>query len=287
MWNRSALSPLLPLAFVLASLFAPAMWGVALNQETRECAGYWGGDEFTHYPLPPGWEAYYPDEDGVIYTDAGVCQLPAQDCCQQLGYTFVAENIGEKYKTETTLQPIACLCPFSILGLLATTLIVIYLIKRTLRRGRTPRWLQTIKLLWKDNTTRMLSVSMIVASILTAVSLAAMWICLDLISWGHWGFFPTSILFLVEFYSQGTISVATVLWYLGALLLLALCWKLTEQLKIEWIRTLVRTALVALLLSPGAFVYTGVHGPDMSNPGVPPKSCTTWSCVYCDPLEVF
>ncbi len=21
--------------------------------------------------------------------------------------------------------------------------------------------------------------------------------------------------------------------------------------------------------------------------GVPPKSCTTWSCVYCDPLEVF
>ena len=25
----------------------------------------------------------------------------------------------------------------------------------------------------------------------------------------------------------------------------------------------------------------------MSKDEVPPKICTTWSCVYCDPLEVF
>jgi hypothetical protein len=137
MQYKSILLSLPSLVLALVSLFAPAMWGIALNQETQECAGYWSGDEFTHYPLPSGWKAYYPDEDGLIHTDIGVCRLPAQDCCQQLGDTFVAENIGKEHKTKTNLQLLACLCTLSALGLLGITLTVIDLTRRLLKRDRT------------------------------------------------------------------------------------------------------------------------------------------------------
>lgn len=116
---------LLPAVSVLIFLFAPALRGIALNLETRECAGYWGGDEFVRYPLPLGWKAFYMSEDGLVHTDVGVCRLPAQDCCQQLGYTFVAENIGEKYKAEANL-------PQQLVGLgLVSILILVTLIKMT------------------------------------------------------------------------------------------------------------------------------------------------------------
>lgn len=263
MQYKSILLSLLPLIYALVSLFAPAMWGIALNQETQECAGYWSGDEFTHYPLPPGWKAYYPDEGGFIHTDIGVCRLPAQDCCQRLGYTFVAENIGKVHKAKTASQQLpACLCPLSALVLLVAALVVIYLTK----------WLQTIKMLWKDSTARMLFISMIVAFPLAAVSLIAIWIFLDLESWGHPRFSLSAIFFLAELYGQG-IKVATVLWYLGAFLLLALCWKLTDQLKTEWIRVLVRTVLIAILLSPGIFVDIDAPGLDRQTSVLPALVC--------------
>ena len=33
------------LFFGLVALFAPMPWGLALNHNTEECAGFWGGDE--------------------------------------------------------------------------------------------------------------------------------------------------------------------------------------------------------------------------------------------------
>ena len=99
----------------LASLFsahnshaAPAPWGLAINTETKECAGYWGGDEFVDYKLPDGWKAYYPTSDpehnlwSIIKTDAGDCSFQIQKeeaCCMELGYTFVSDNIGKGQKT--------------------------------------------------------------------------------------------------------------------------------------------------------------------------------------------
>jgi hypothetical protein len=263
---------LLPLVFAIVSLFAPAMWGIALNQETQECAGYWSGDEFTHYPLPSGWKAYYPDEEGLIHTDVGVCRLPAQECCQQLGYTFVAENIGKEHKTKTNRQLLACLCPLFALGLLLATLAVIYLIRRTLRRDRPPKWLQTIKKLWQDNVMRMSSISMIVTFPLAAVSLIAMWVFLDLESWGHPFFSLSAVFFLAELYGQG-IKVATVLWYLGTVILLVLCWKLTERSKIQWIRILVRTISVAILLAPGIFIDIDAPGLERQTSVLPALVC--------------
>ena len=91
------------LAFVcLCSLLAPAPWGIALNHQTQECAGFWGGDEYGSFDLPVDWEAYYPDSDGMIQTEIGSCTLSstrpyegAEACCEELGYTYVSPNIGE------------------------------------------------------------------------------------------------------------------------------------------------------------------------------------------------
>ena len=44
---------------------APAIDGIAINEQTKECAGYWAGDEFTEYQLPSGWKSYYPNYDEV------------------------------------------------------------------------------------------------------------------------------------------------------------------------------------------------------------------------------
>lgn len=84
---------------------APMPWGIALNEETQECAGFWGGDEFVYYSLPDGWQEYYPDyssedEDEwfIIRTEADECDFEAEDeqaCCEELGYTYVSENIGD------------------------------------------------------------------------------------------------------------------------------------------------------------------------------------------------
>ncbi len=46
-------------------------WGIALNHETQECGGFWAGDEYGGSTLPPGWTAYYPDNQGIIETDIG------------------------------------------------------------------------------------------------------------------------------------------------------------------------------------------------------------------------
>ena len=101
----------LVLIILLSILLVPAPWGIALNYETKECAGYWGGDEHKGYPLPSGWTAYYPTERNLIRTEIGACTWDYSDyqtrekrCCQELGYTYIAKNIGEK---NSILAPIS------------------------------------------------------------------------------------------------------------------------------------------------------------------------------------
>ncbi len=93
----------------LLYLLAPMPWGIALNHETRECGGFWGGDEYGGYRLPEGWVDYYPRR-GIIETEAGRCSFPdtsgyeppnegraaiAEACCEELGYTYVGSPIGK------------------------------------------------------------------------------------------------------------------------------------------------------------------------------------------------
>ncbi len=101
--------------FLIASIFfAPLPWSIALNHETKECAGYWGGDEFVTYEIPSGWKEFefqYSEDFIVAETDIGTCQV-AKDgisadlektCCSQLGYTYVSENIGIRRITSFNL----------------------------------------------------------------------------------------------------------------------------------------------------------------------------------------
>lgn len=87
---------------------APAPWGIALNHQTKECAGFWPGDEFVAYHLPDGWQAYFPHYDpgtGVttLVTELGSCDFKRKGdeakCCGQLGYNYVSDNIGKDHKT--------------------------------------------------------------------------------------------------------------------------------------------------------------------------------------------
>jgi hypothetical protein len=97
-------------ASALTAEAAPAPWGLALNHETKECAGYWAGDEFVAYGLPEGWKAYYPAYDssssaeqwGKIKTEVGECNFQIQKeeaCCAELGYKYVSDNIGKGQMT--------------------------------------------------------------------------------------------------------------------------------------------------------------------------------------------
>lgn len=87
------------LALLSTAAGAPAEWGMAINNQTHECAGFWGGDEFYGYSLPAGWGAYYPDyANSRISTPLGNCTWEygrEEACCRQLGLPFIAENIGE------------------------------------------------------------------------------------------------------------------------------------------------------------------------------------------------
>jgi hypothetical protein len=95
-------------------LLAPAPWGIALNHQTKECGGYWAGDEYSSAELPPGWKAYYPDNRGIIQTEIGSCSFGttqssrnAESCCQELGYTYVGPSVGVARVSPLMVFPIA------------------------------------------------------------------------------------------------------------------------------------------------------------------------------------
>ena len=115
----------LAISVILCLLLAPAPWGIALNYTTKQCAGYWAGDEYYRTALPAGWKAYYPDRQNIIQTEIGSCQWEASNwdkraehCCQQLEYTFVSSHIGKDSPTFFTILIIAILLAVA-LGVLA------------------------------------------------------------------------------------------------------------------------------------------------------------------------
>ena len=96
---------LLPVSFIQA---APAPRGIALNQESRECAGFCPGDEFVVYALPEHWKPYFPEYNPktgmtILVTERGTCDYKRtgdeEKCCNKLGYTYVSDNIGYNKRT--------------------------------------------------------------------------------------------------------------------------------------------------------------------------------------------
>jgi hypothetical protein len=97
-----------PIVNLSSTQAAPGPWGIALNHQTRECAGFWPGDEFVAYHLPDGWKPYFPKYDPKtgatsLETEAGSCDYKRKGdegkCCSQLGYVYVSDNIGKGRKT--------------------------------------------------------------------------------------------------------------------------------------------------------------------------------------------
>jgi len=84
----------------------PAPWGIAINEQTNECAGYWAGDEYGNNPLPVGWEDIYSwSENWTKIGNFSECYLNSTSqgpyftndskiCCEKNGYKFVSKNIG-------------------------------------------------------------------------------------------------------------------------------------------------------------------------------------------------
>ena len=110
------------LFLLLANLVqaSPMPWGIALNHETKECAGYWAGDEFTYYELPYGWKAYYPDYKSynettdliIVETNIGNFNITKSEFpfgnwyikfCNETNYSYISQNIG--LKTNTPEKP--------------------------------------------------------------------------------------------------------------------------------------------------------------------------------------
>lgn len=99
------------LALIIGLVYAaPQPWGIAINDETKECAGFWAGDEFTYYTLPAGWQDYYDQSyieegqiSGKIVTPYGECTSfeirNEEPCCEELGYSFVSSNVGIRATT--------------------------------------------------------------------------------------------------------------------------------------------------------------------------------------------
>lgn len=90
------------LALSMAVCAAPSPWGIAVNEVTGQCGGFWAGDEYTRLHLPSGWTAYYPRvindrAENKIVTPKGACsfiQGDAKYCCKQLGLDYAGENVG-------------------------------------------------------------------------------------------------------------------------------------------------------------------------------------------------
>ena len=130
-------------------LLAPLPPGIALNFETRECAGYWAGDEYVDYALPKGWVAYELGSQSRIETEVGTCTYapsngyePAESCCRELGYQYVGDEIGKRRPTALTWIVLATIGVGAGIVCLAIGLVLalmvggILLARRRRRRGQ-------------------------------------------------------------------------------------------------------------------------------------------------------
>jgi len=83
-------------------LLAPLPPGIALNHQTKECAGFWGGDEYIINVPQEGWVAYTLGRGALIQTEIGSCTYapsegygPAEHCCRQLGYKYIEDDVSK------------------------------------------------------------------------------------------------------------------------------------------------------------------------------------------------
>jgi hypothetical protein len=97
----------------MAFVLSPAKDIFVLNHEQKQCARFWPGDEYVYYAPPEPWQKAESDENGMIHTQFGSCNLKEVDiynpqnveaCCQKLGYTYIGELKGVVEKRDYGLS---------------------------------------------------------------------------------------------------------------------------------------------------------------------------------------
>ena len=81
-----------------ACLATMAASGPAVNEKAKQCGYFDGGDERKLYSLPSGWEVDFQNQKvREKFEQCGWYSGKAnmQDCCEQLGYDFIENNIGD------------------------------------------------------------------------------------------------------------------------------------------------------------------------------------------------
>jgi hypothetical protein len=136
-------------------LLAPLPPGIALNLETKECAGYWAGDEYVDYKLPEGWVAYEVGSQDRIETEVGTCTYApsdgygaAESCCRELGYRYTGDEIGKRRPAALTWIILAILGVGAggvclVIGLVVALVVGAILLVRRWRRSRQEAGLET------------------------------------------------------------------------------------------------------------------------------------------------
>ena len=88
---------LLLLSFSKICSATMAASGPALNEKTKQCGGFYGGDEKKLYDIPEGWKVDFENED--VRKKFEQCgwysgERNLKECCEQLNYNFIEGNIG-------------------------------------------------------------------------------------------------------------------------------------------------------------------------------------------------
>ena len=85
---------------------APGARGIAINEKTKQCGGYWVGDEFIEYVLPKGWQPYFIGYRYFITTSLGTYifnenaydpykesnENAWRECARSFGLSFVTND---------------------------------------------------------------------------------------------------------------------------------------------------------------------------------------------------
>ena len=72
--------------------------GPALNEKTKQCGYFFGGDEKKSYNIPKEWKVSFQDQE--VRKNFEQCgffsgEKTIEECCEILNYTFVKGNIAD------------------------------------------------------------------------------------------------------------------------------------------------------------------------------------------------
>jgi len=117
---------LISLLFFGKTCFATmAASGPALNEKTKQCGYFYGGDEEKLYHIPNGWKVDFQSQEIVEkFKQCGwyTGEANIEKCCEKIGYNFIEGNIANiKSKSDVV---------YLVIVVLFFLILIIFLAKR-------------------------------------------------------------------------------------------------------------------------------------------------------------